>query len=78
MDSGSEITFPGESEQSPDWFAGDIVFVLKVRPHKKFTRKGDDLHTEVRLSIREALLGYTKEITHLDGHIVRLEHDGIT
>jgi DnaJ-related protein SCJ1 len=30
------------------------------------------------LTLKESLLGYTKQITHLDGHIVQIEHDGLT
>lgn len=78
MDNGSLITFIGESEQNPDWFPGDIIFNVKVRSHSRFRREGNDLHTTVKLSLREALLGYKKEIPHLDGHVVQIEHDGVT
>ena len=78
MDNGSQVTFSGQSEQNPDWFPGDIHFVLKVKKHPRFERRGNDLFTKVRLSLSEALLGYTKEIAHLDGHIVRVEYTGVT
>jgi len=78
MDSGSEIKFDGQGEQNPEWFPGDIVFSLRVKNHYRFERQGNDLHATVRLTLRESLLGYSKEITHLDGHIVKIEHEGIT
>ena len=78
MDNGSAITFAGQSEQNPDWFPGDIVFVLKVRNHPRFQRKGNDLYTNVRISLKEALLGYSKQIGHLDGHVVQIENKGVT
>ena len=78
MDSGSAISFSGQSEQNPDWFPGDIVFLLKVKHHPRFTRKGNDLNVNVRLTLREALLGYKKQISHLDGHIVEIEYNGVT
>jgi|688.fasta_scaffold848691_1 DnaJ-class molecular chaperone len=78
MDNGSEIVFEGESEQSPDWFPGDIIFVLRVRPHSRFTRKGYDLFTNVEITLKEALLGYSKRITHLDGHVVQIDFTGVT
>ncbi|KAL2021803.1 hypothetical protein VTK56DRAFT_6577 [Thermocarpiscus australiensis] len=38
-----------------------------------FRRKGDDLFWREVLSLREALLGdWTRNLTHLDGHVVRL------
>jgi DnaJ-class molecular chaperone len=78
MGVGTEIVFAGESEQSPDFLPGDIIFVLKVKQHPRFRRTGNDLHTEVKISLREALIGYVKRISHLDGHLVELEHEGIT
>ena len=78
MDNGSEIPFQGESEQSPDWFPGDIVFVLKLQPHSRFTRNQHDLSTSIRLNLKEGLLGYKKQIQHLDGHFVQVEYTGVT
>ena len=78
MDNGSQIMFAGQSEQNPDWFPGDIIFVLKVRNHPRFTRRGNDLLTNVRLTLREALLGYSKQISHLDGHVVQIDYKGVT
>lgn len=78
MDNGSEVTFQGESEQSPDWFPGDIIFVLKLASHPRFTRNQHDLSTSIRLTLKEALLGYKKQIDHLDGHSVQLEYKGVT
>jgi DnaJ-class molecular chaperone with C-terminal Zn finger domain len=78
MDTGSSITFSGQSEQNPDWFPGDIIFVLKVRDHSRFTRKGNDLYTNLKLTLREALLGYSKQVSHLDGHVVQIDYTGVT
>jgi DnaJ-class molecular chaperone len=78
MDNASEILFQGESEQNPDWFPGDIIFVLKLQPHSRFTRNQHDLLTSIRLSLKESLLGYKKQIEHLDGHVVQVEYTGVT
>ena len=45
----------------------DVVFVLKQKNHNIFTRKNGDLYMEMKLSLRECLLGFEKSITHLDG-----------
>ena len=37
-----------------------------------FERRGDDLYTNLTISLRDALVGFETEITHLDGHTVRL------
>jgi DnaJ-class molecular chaperone len=37
--------------------AGDALVEIAVRPHRIFTRKGDDIHVELPISLREAVLG---------------------
>ena len=47
---------------------GDVIFVLKTRPHPSFERSGNDLLTKVHITLSEALLGFSRIIlTHLDG-----------
>lgn len=40
--------------------------------HKVFERRGDDLYTNVTISLLDALTGFEMDITHLDGHKVCL------
>ena len=70
MANKQHITFEGESEQHPDFLPGDIIFVIKERPNDKFRRENNDLHTTMTLTLKEALLGFKKYISHLDGHVV--------
>jgi DnaJ-class molecular chaperone len=37
--------------------AGDALVEIEVRPHKLFTRKDDDIHLELPISLTEAVLG---------------------
>jgi DnaJ-class molecular chaperone len=78
MASNAEIRFERESEQQPGVTPGDVIFRLKLQPHGRFRREGDNLHMEMRLSLREALLGYDRTFRHLDGRDVRLAHAGVT
>ena len=48
------------------------------RATKRLTRKGDDLHAEITISLREALLGFQRVLRHLDGHPVTVEATGVT
>lgn len=41
--------------------------------HPVFKRKGDDLHITQNLTLRQALLGFEIEKTHLDGHKFELK-----
>ncbi len=36
---------------------GDAMVEIAVRPHRLFTRKGDDIHAELPISLQEAVLG---------------------
>ena len=78
MPSDGEIKFERESEQTPGVTPGDVIFKFKQAPHAKFRRAGDDLHHEMHLSLREALLGFSRSVTHLDGRSVPVKHDGVT
>merc|ERR1712083_136877 len=50
----------------------------KARKHPKFERRGDDLHMNMKVSLREALLGWTQTIRHMDGHTVELDTTSVT
>ena len=78
MGNGAEIRFERMSEQRPGMIPGDVIFVVKEKRHKLFRREGNDLHVQYDISLREALLGFKKTITHLDGHEVVLQSKGIT
>jgi len=72
MADGAVVTFERMSEQLPGQIPGDVHLTVRVARHKVFERRGDDLHTEIRVSLREALTGFDKALTHLDGHEVRV------
>jgi DnaJ-class molecular chaperone len=36
---------------------GDALVEIEVRPHRVFTRKGDDIHVDLPISLSEAILG---------------------
>jgi len=78
MDAGSELTFPRMSEQLPGQIPGNIVMTLKQKSHSRFTRRGNDLHMDMVVSLKEALLGFSKKFDHLDGHSVVIKADKIT
>merc|ERR1712046_212688 len=78
MNDGASISFPRMSEQKPGMIPGDVVFKVKVKPHARFKRKGNDLHMEMQISLSEALLGFKKKIQHLDGRMVELNVKGVT
>lgn len=78
MQDGEKITFSQQADSSPDTTPGDLVFRLLTAPHKRFIRKGDDLHFQLTVSLLEALVGFSKKIKHLDGHTVDVIRTEVT
>ena len=48
---GKGAPSPGEGEP------GDALVQIVVRPHRTFTREGDDIHVELPITVKEAALG---------------------
>jgi len=72
MVDGAKIEFEHAADEHPDHAAGHVVFTVRTAPHPRFERRGHDLHTTVTLSLREALVGFSRQLAHLDGHLVTL------
>merc|ERR550532_571937 len=62
-----KVPFREMADEHPDADTGDVVFVLKQQEHADFKRKGADLFIERKISLVEALCGFSMELTHLDG-----------
>ena len=62
---GNRIRLTGKA---PD--GRDLVVVIKQKPHRTFTRKGDDLEREVPVTLREALLGGEVPVGTLKGRVL--------
>ncbi|KAF9484340.1 DnaJ-domain-containing protein [Pholiota conissans] len=73
MSDRQRIVLAGAGDQEPGIPAGDVVFVLKAKPHESFERSGNDLLTNVTITLSEALLGFSRIIlTHLDGRGIKM------
>lgn len=46
---------------------GDLYLLVHLRPHARFERKGDDLHTKVQVPVHRAVLGGEVEVGTLSG-----------
>ncbi|KAF8910645.1 hypothetical protein CPB84DRAFT_1764259 [Gymnopilus junonius] len=79
MPEGHEVIFEGEADESPDWEAGDVI--LRVRSKKEkggWRRKETSLYWKQTIGVDEALLGFERNITHLDGRNLQLVRKGVT
>jgi len=91
VDHGSTLRLTGRGPAGPRGGpAGDLYVHLAVREDPRFTRRGDDLDTELHVSVAQAALGATPELETLDGtevvtvpagtqsgHVVRLRGKGV-
>ena len=77
MEDGREIVFQRESEQHPDYIPGDVVFNLRLQNHPIFKRVGSNLYSDLNLSLKDAILGFKKQIRHLDDHYAQIESTSI-
>ena len=78
MTDGNEIKFEEFGEEQPDKDPGNLIFVVQELPDKIFKREKDNLRYTLEISLKDALLGFEKYITHLDGHQVKVKKDGVS
>ena len=62
---GNKIRLSGKG---PD--GRDLIVVTKQKPHRTFTRKGNDLERELPITLREALLGDEVPVGTLKGRVL--------
>ncbi|KAF6265221.1 hypothetical protein COO60DRAFT_1697828 [Scenedesmus sp. NREL 46B-D3] len=67
---GTKITYAGMGDREPGRPADDLVFVVAEKPHPRFTREGNDLHTSVHLTLLQALEGGSAQVEALDGRSI--------
>ncbi|KYR00497.1 heat shock protein [Tieghemostelium lacteum] len=76
MKHGQKIVFPDEGDyESPDVIPGDVVVILQQKEHPLFQREGDDLLMTHRITLVEALCGFTFYLTHLDGRVLTIKNE---
>ncbi|KAL5995588.1 hypothetical protein ACLOJK_025652 [Asimina triloba] len=64
---GTKITFPEKGNEQRNLIPSDLVFIIDEKPHSVFKRDGNDLIATQKVSLIEALTGYTAQLTTLDG-----------
>lgn len=58
IDNGSRISLKGQGQPSTNGGPhGDLIAVIHIKPHSRFTRKGSDLYIDVPITVTQAALG---------------------
>ncbi|KAH9329499.1 hypothetical protein KI387_001607 [Taxus chinensis] len=64
---GTKITFSDKGNEQPNVLAGDLIFVIDEKPHDVYKRDGNDLIVTQKITLAQALTGYTVNLVTLDG-----------
>ena len=65
---GARLRFRGEGQPGVQGGPpGDLYVVIRVEQHRFLKRRGDDVHCEITIEFKQAILGATLKITTLDG-----------
>ncbi|KAK4149061.1 protein psi1 [Chaetomidium leptoderma] len=74
---GSKIRFKGVGDQE-EGGQQDLVFIVEEKPHALYSREGDDIVREVNLDLKEALTGWKRTVTTIDGQNLMIDKAGPT
>ncbi|KAL4234604.1 DnaJ subfamily A member 2 [Mactra antiquata] len=74
MKDGQKIPFRGEGDQLPDLEPGDVIIVLQQKDHDVFSREGDNIYLQHKISLTEALCGFEFTVKQLDGRELVVKH----
>ncbi|TAQ86657.1 hypothetical protein B7494_g5007 [Chlorociboria aeruginascens] len=74
---GSKIKFNnvGDKEEGGEQ---NLHFIIEEKPHPLFTRDGDDIILSINLELKEALTGWKRTVTTIDGRSLPIEKSGPT
>jgi len=68
VDNGSTLRVRGEGEAGTQG-NGDLYVLIELKPHNIFERHGNDLFTEINISLSKAILGAEIDVPTLGGHV---------
>lgn len=77
LKAGSKIKFKGVGDQE-EGGQQDLVFIVTEKEHPTLKREGDDLKTTIELTLKEALTGWSKTVTTIEGRQLPVSGGGPT
>jgi DnaJ homolog subfamily B member 4 len=77
LKAGSKIKFTGVGDQE-EGGSQDMHFIITEKPHPTLTRDGDNLVTTIELDLKEALTGWKRTVTTIDGKQLNVSGAGPT
>ncbi|EDO05190.1 DnaJ domain containing protein [Babesia bovis T2Bo] len=74
---GQQIIIEGRGQERPGLHRGHIIFTIEQKPHHIYRREGNDLYRTLDITLKEALLGFSKTID-LFGESIQVAQSGVT
>jgi len=69
VETGTQMRLAGKGEAGPGG-AGDAIVTIEIKPHRFFTRDGDDVRLNLPVTIDEAVLGGKVRVPTVDGPVM--------
>ena len=76
IDTNEAILLQDKGHVIQDKVKGDVHVIIKVQENSIIVREGMDLHFKKAISLKECLCGFSCEIPHINGKMLRLNHSG--
>lgn len=67
IEDGETIRFSGEGEATRGGHSGDLYLRIRVKPHKDFERRGQDIFSRLAVPFKIAVLGGKVDVNTVDG-----------
>lgn len=78
LKAGSKIKFSGVGDQTEEGGTQDVHFIVKEKPHPTLRRQDNDVILKLDLDLKEALTGWQKTVTTIDGKQLPVRGSGPT
>jgi DnaJ-class molecular chaperone len=75
IDEGEILVLREKGNVINEKIKGDIKIFIKIEPTKSYQRRGLDLFMTHKISLKDALCGFTMELTHLNGRKYTLNNN---
>lgn len=78
LKAGSKIKFANVGDQTEEGGTQDLHFVVREKPHPTLRRVDNDIVAKVDLDLKDALTGWSKTVTTIDGKQLQVRGGGPT
>jgi DnaJ-class molecular chaperone len=74
VDENEIIIYKNKGNVLNEQVKGDVKIIINIKINEHFKRKGLDLYYKRRISLKEALCGFTFDLEHVDGRKFRINN----